>query len=135
MKQLKALKPLGELKPLLPHVLPTSDLPPEASDSPEENARADHIAMMKGLRKQQEEANRIANSTGYYFCAYFQTEEQCQQFLKAARVSGGGMFVDGLELAENLNIELTERTTPYKTGALDAKCAALARKPGEQPKP
>lgn len=133
MKPLKALKPLGELKPLLPHKLPSSDLPPEASDNPEENARADHIAMMKGLRQQQEEANRQANSTGYYFCAYFQTEDQCRHFLKVVGTSGGGMFVDGLELAEKLGIELTERTTSYKTGALDTKCAALARKPGEQP--
>lgn len=131
--KLKPLKSLGELKPLLPRDLPGSSLPPEASDNPEDNARADHIAMMRELRKQQEEANAMANDAGYYFCAYFQTGEQCEQFLKAVGTSGGGMFVDGLELAEKLGISLTERTVKYKTGTLDKKCAALARKPGENP--
>ena len=133
MKPLKALKPLAELKPILPRELPGSSLPDEESDNPEDNARADHIAMMRDLRRQQEAANELANDTGYYFCAYFQTGDQCRQFLEAIGVEGGGMFVDGLDLAGKLNIELTERTVKYKTGTLDSKCAALARKPGESP--
>jgi hypothetical protein len=131
LKPLKQLRPLEPLKPLVEPDPRPSTLPAEQSDDPEENAKADHIAMLKDMRRQQQEANDLANSTGYYFCAFFQTEEQCQQFLAAVQVTTGGMYVDGLELAHNLGIALTKRTTKYKTGTLDKRCADMARHPGE----
>lgn len=128
MKPLRALKPLSELRPLLPDVLPESILgETEASDNPEDAARADHIHMMRSLREQQAAANEMANDAAYWFGVYFQTCEQKDQFIAAMKLTTGGQFVDGLELADRCNVRLTARTVKYKTGALDKKCAELAR--------
>jgi hypothetical protein len=127
MKPLKALKPLGALRPLIQEPLPESSLPDPDSDNPEDASRQDHIAMMKGLREQQAEANKIANDAVFWFAAYFQTEQQKNEFIEALKLTTGGQYVDGLELADSCKVKLTPRTTKYKTGTLDKKCAALAR--------
>ena len=127
MKALKALKPLTEMRPLLPKELPGSALPPEVSDNPEDAARADHIVMMRSLRDQQQAANEMANDSAYWFGVYFQSFEQKEQFIAAMKLTTGGQFVDGLELAERCNVSVTARTVKYKTNTLDKKCAELAR--------
>lgn len=127
MKPLKALKPLSAMRPLLPSKLPESSLGEPESDNPEDAARADHIKMMRGLREQQAQANEIANDASYWIGVYFQTQEQKDQYIAAMRLTTGGQYVDGLELAERCKVDLTPRTVKYKTGTLDKKCAELAR--------
>jgi hypothetical protein len=58
---------------------------------------------------------------------YFQNNRQRQEFIEALQLNTGGQYVDGLELAQKLNIKLSERTVPYKVGTIDRKCAELAR--------
>jgi hypothetical protein len=127
MNSLKPLRQISELKPLIPHKLPESELGNEETDNPEENARRDHIKMMRGLRQQQAEANELANQTDFYRAVYFQTAEQAIAFEKAIGIESGGMFIDGLALARELNIELPPRSGKYKTGVLDKKCTDMAR--------
>lgn len=124
---LKPLKSLAELRPLLPKELPKSILGESESDNPEDNARADHINMMRGLREQQAAANEMANDAAYWFGVYFQSCQQKDEFIAAMKLTTGGQYVDGLELAEACGVKITSRTVKYKTGTLDKKCSALAR--------
>jgi len=100
--------------------------------NPEEIALTDHQKMMKQLREQQQAAIEAANDTDYYFSVYFQNSQQKQEFMAALKLTGGGMFVDGLQLAERCNVPVTPREVKYKTGNLDKKCAAVSRKFGEE---
>lgn len=126
MAELKTLKPLLGLKPLVP-IVPEPSTLGDSEGNPEEAALTDHQKMLKGLREQQAQANKTANDSGYWFAAYFQTSDQKDEFIKAMGLETGGQYVDGLQLAEACGVKLTPRTTPYKTGTLDRKCAALAR--------
>jgi len=123
---LQPLKPLQRLQPLKPLVGGPSSLG-EPEGNAEQAALTDHQKMMKQLREQQQAAIDTANETGYWFAVYFQSNQQRAEFIEALQLNTGGQYVDGLELAQKLNIPLTERTIPYKVGTLDRKCAALAR--------
>lgn len=125
---LKPLRQLSIMRPLVPPPPPVSTLGEvDVELTPEEAARADHIKMMKGLREQQAEANEMANSTAYYRAIFFETADQAETFEKHFQIESGGMYWDGVELAEKLGVNLVKRTVKYKTSTIDKKCAALAR--------
>lgn len=132
MKPLGAFKPLGALQALRPLVQAPSSLGETDGKDPEEIALTDHQKMMKQLREQQQAAIEAANDTDYFIAVYFQNSKQKREFFDAMKLSGGGVYVDGLQLAERCNVQLTPRTIKYKTEVLDKKCAAMARKHGEQ---
>ena len=126
MQKLRPLKPLQPLQPLKSIATGPSSLG-EPQGNAEQAALTDHQQMMKQLREQQQAAIGAANETGYWFAVYFQSNQQRAEFIEALKLNTGGQYVDGLELAQKLNIALTERSVPYKVGTIDRKCAALAR--------
>jgi hypothetical protein len=105
LKPLSALRPLADLKPLIPIEEPPSTLgEPEGNN--EEIALTDHQKMMKMLREQQQAAIDAANDT---------------------KLTTGGQYVDGLELAERCKVPVTPRAIKYKTGKIDRKLNEIAR--------
>ena len=131
MAALKPLKKLEGLKPLKPVTLPPSTLGEPEGETPEDSSRADHIKMMRGLCQAQAQANELANDTGYWFAAYFQTVEQRNVYLESKGLATDSMYVDGLDLADADGVLLPVRTGRYKVGDIDRKCAALAREQGD----
>lgn len=100
------------------------------SESPEQNlfldecVIEDEFAAIHAARKQQAEAVELANETEFWFAAYFQTRQQCEEFCQALGLTTD-KFVDGLELAAKCGISVTPRSAPYKVGRLDKKLADL----------
>lgn len=131
-KPLKPFKPLGALTALRPLIAAPSSLGETTGKDPEEIALTDHQKMMKSLREQQQAAIEAANDTDYFIAVYFQNSQQKREFFEAMKLTGGGVYVDGLELAKRCNVTLTPRDIKYKTETLDKKCAAMARQFGEQ---
>jgi hypothetical protein len=126
LKPLSALRPLADLKPLIPIDEPPSTLgEPEGNN--EEIALTDHQKMMKMLREQQQAAIDAANDTSYWFAVYFQNTQQKDEFIAALKLTTGGQYVDGLELAERCKVPVTPRAIKYKTGKIDRKLNEIAR--------
>jgi hypothetical protein len=100
------------------------------NESPEQNLMLDvcviedEFAAIREARKGQAEAVALANESEFWFAAYFQSREQCEQFCQALGLSTD-KYVDGLELAAACGIEVTPRTVPYKVGKIDRKLADL----------
>lgn len=92
---------------------------PEYTGNPEVDSKADLDAVKEGFRKRaKNEAERFAlvTDSGYWFCMCFQSREQSNAFLKALDLLDiGDLYLDGVEVAERLGIELPEANVPYNT--------------------
>jgi hypothetical protein len=93
--------PLGE-------VAQTGDL--------ETDAQAEVSAVLSGFqdRARQEQARfELATDTEFWFSVYFQSREQKEAFLKALEwLTSGDKYLNGLELAEAMGIELPKVSLP-----------------------
>lgn len=121
--RIKARLPIDiEAPDPLGHLESTSDI--------EADSAADIGAIAAGFReraKQEAERFKTATATDYYTCLVFQSGEQLTAFLRAVGVgSPGDMFIDGLELADRLGVELPKASVPTNISSkIDPKLARL----------
>lgn len=141
----KPKPPKAPSKLNLPTDIPAPD-PFEGKDYSDdlEQASAEQLSdLSAGFRDRlKAEQVRRASTTAadYFVCLVFQTGDQVTAFLKATRDKGaaafaGELFIDGLELAAALNIDIPEapalpsgRKVPTNISAkIDPKLAALVK--------
>ena len=84
----------------------------------------DQFAAIREARASQADAVDLANDTEFWIAVYFQTREQSLAFTDAIGTSTN-KYIDGLEMARLLKIDLPERKGKYKVGKIDAKLAKL----------
>lgn len=84
----------------------------------------DEFKTIHDARKGQEEAIELANDSEFWCCFYFQSRAQSEAFTNAIGVSSD-KYVDGLEAARLLGIELPPRVGRYKVGKIDKKLSDL----------
>lgn len=70
----------------------------------------------KERAKQEERRFELATDTEYWTCLCFQSREQAEAFAQAVDwMPEGQKYVDGVQVARALGIELLEAKVPYNT--------------------
>lgn len=127
-------QPLARLGQSLPIDVPAPD--PLAGRSFSEDLEAASVeqldAIQEGFRaRAKAEADRFKSQTGtgYYFTIVFQSEEQASAFLAGVGLANNERFVDGLELAAALAVDLPRADPLRGVPRIDPKLSRLVRKP------
>ncbi|MBU0749142.1 MAG: hypothetical protein KKG67_20360 [Gammaproteobacteria bacterium] len=87
------------------------------------------LEAFKARAKAEQARFALATDSEYWVGLCFQTREQKEAFLTAAKlIKAGDKYIDGQLLAQRMGIELPPAAVPYNVSAkVDAKYAALVK--------
>lgn len=98
----------------------------------EEVAKKETSAVLEAFKARaqaEQERFKLATDSEYWVGLCFQTREQKEAFLTAAKlIRHGDKYIDGQLLAQRMGIDLPPAAVPYNVSAkVDAKYAALVK--------